>query len=90
MLAGDENDDLAELIVTTKAQIKELKKITDEAINKLQAKMGRHTKAVTNERIITWTPYTVRRINADVLKQRYPDIYEECRTPSVARRFIVK
>lgn len=90
LLEDEEDNDLAELIVSTKAKIKELKKIEETAINKLQAKMGRNVRAVTNERIITWSPYTVRRVNNDLLRERYPDIYEEVRTPSPARRFSIK
>lgn len=90
LLQTEEDDALAELIVATKEQIKQLKKIEADAINKFQAKMGRNIRALTTERTVTWSPYSTRRVNNDLLKERYPDIYEEVRTSSPARRFTIK
>lgn len=89
-LEGEEYDNLAELVVATKEQIKNLKKVEQDAINKLQAKMGTNVKAITSERVINWSVYTTRRVNNDLLKELYPEVYERVRLPSQARRFTIK
>lgn len=61
-----------------------------EAENQLKAMLGDHEQAYAGERKITWKTVYSSRVNSKLLKEKYPNIYEEVTTESVSRRFGIK
>lgn len=90
ILTDDEDEDLAQLIIDGKAEIKRIEKDVNTAIHKLQTKIGTKERGLTNGHIISWTPVTTKRVSNDILKELYPDVYAACVRPSSYRRFTVK
>lgn len=74
-------DDLVTTIQDCKAKIKELKKIQEEAENRIKDRMKEKEIAQTRNYTVKWSPQTQRRIDSEVLKVNYPDIYDKvCKT----------
>lgn len=89
-LTDDEDNELAEFIIQTKQQIKELEKKMNEAIHKLQNKMQHNEIGYTSDYIIKWSPRTQVRVDTDKLKSEFPEIYEACKKTIVYRTFTIK
>lgn len=91
VLAEDEDAELAEFIVESKAQIKSLEKQVKEAAHKLQNKMQNNEIAyTTNDLTIKWSPQSQNRVDTDRLKIEFPEVYDKCRKIIKFRKFTIK
>lgn len=90
VLAEETDDDLAETVFQCKKQIKELKKLEDEATNRLKEKIKDNEIAYTHNHVIKWSTVNQKRINLDKARETYPDIDVTCGEISAYRRFTVK
>lgn len=86
----DEDNDLANFIVDTKKQIKDLEKQANEATHKLQLKMKNNEFGYTTDHVIKWTFVKQTRVDTDKLKTEFPEVYSKCLKRSGYRRFTVK
>lgn len=77
-LEGDVNNELARVVVDCKAQIKELTATMEEAQNRLKDRLQSVEIGYTQDYVIKWSPRTQRRVDNDVLKKEFPDVYERC------------
>lgn len=89
-LNEDDDNDLASFIVETKAKIKQLEKEVSEATYKLQNKMKTKEIGYTEDHIIKWSPRQQNRVDTDLLKTQYPEIFDKCRKTIRFRVFTVK
>lgn len=89
-LQEDEYNELAELIVSHKAKIKELEAELKEATNKIKSVMKNNEIAYTSDRIITWSPRKKTFVDSERLKTQYPEVYEKCKKITRYRQFSVK
>ena len=83
-------NELANTIVVSKAEVKRLEGIIAEAENRIKEKMQEHEIAYTTDHIIKWSPRSQRRVNTDILKANYPDVYEACKKQINYRVFTVR
>lgn len=90
VLEGDELNELAEIIKEGKAQIKQLEKDVDAAANKLKEKLKNNEIGYTSDHIVKWSPRVQERVDTDLLKTRYPEVYMECKKKIAFRVFTVK
>jgi putative phage-type endonuclease len=81
---------LVETIVDCKAKIKELKKIQDEAENRFKDKLGRHEIGYTQDYTVKWSPQTQMRVDTDLLKTTFPEIYDKVKKPTKFRKMSIK
>jgi putative phage-type endonuclease len=82
--------DLTQRYEDLKAQEQDIAQQRKETENQLKAMLGDYEKAYAGERLITWKTVYSSRINSKLLKEKYPNIYEEVTTESVSRRFGIK
>lgn len=61
-----------------------------QAENRLKAMLGENEYGYRDERIITWKNISSSRVNSDLLKENYPDIYKAVCKELNFRRFSVK
>lgn len=71
-------------------QINELKAEKDKIDQEIKLAMGEREKAETEGYRISWKAVTSNRVNGTALKNNYPDVYKQCITTSVSRRFEIK
>lgn len=84
------DNDLAEVVFESKQQMKQLKKVIDEAENQLKEKMGTHELGYTADRTIKWSPRQQERVDTDKLKNEFPAVYEKVKKTISYRVFSVK
>jgi putative phage-type endonuclease len=77
-LTEDIYNELAETVVDTKAKIKELESTLKEAQNRLKEAIGENVDAHTSDYHIKWAPRVQKRVDSDLLKKEYPQVYEDC------------
>lgn len=77
-LEGDVNNELARVVVECKAQIKELTATMEEAQNRLKDRLQSVEIGYTQDYVIKWSPRTQRRVDSDILKKEFPNVYEKC------------
>jgi putative phage-type endonuclease len=61
-----------------------------EAENQLKAMLGDYEKGFAGERIITWKNVRSSRVDTKLLKEKYPEIYQEVAKETISRRFGIK
>jgi len=74
----DVTNDIVETIFTTKAKIKELEYILEEAQNKIKDKLQDTEIGYTKDYVVKWSPRSQKRVDSTVLKTTFPDVYEAC------------
>lgn len=89
-LKDEKYNELAEVVFETKQQMKELKKVLDEAENQLKESMGTNEIGYTADRTIKWSPRTQQRVDNEKLKTQYPEIYNKVKKQISYRVFSVK
>jgi len=77
-LESDEANDLARVVVECKAKIKELTATMEEAQNRLKDRMQEHELGYCRDYTIKWSPRSQTRVDQNVLKKDFPEIYEKC------------
>lgn len=74
--------------------VKELiKKLTREKVeieNKLKKQLGNATYGHTKNKRVVWKNSTQSRVDSDMLRKKYPEIFKECLKEIKQRRFSIK
>ncbi|WIF20551.1 Cas4 exonuclease [Rhodococcus phage Jflix2] len=72
-------------------RLAELKEVEEESIAAIQEALGRTGEIglLDNKPVVTWHKSSQKRLNQSLLKERYPDIHEECKTDLEVRTFKV-
>ena len=89
-LLDETTNDLANLIVESKKKVKALEATIAEAENRIKEKMKDTEIAYTIDRTCKWSPRSQMRVNTDLLKANFPDVYEACKRQINYRVFTVK
>lgn len=89
-LDSDEANELAATVFGCKRQIKELEKIMEEAQNRLKERLQDHEFGYCRDYTVRWAPRSQTRIDTEVLKKNFPDVYEACKKQINFRVFTVK
>lgn len=76
VLESDTANELAKTVVDCKAQIKEITAAMEEAQNRLKDMLKDTEIGYTKDYTIKWSPRSQRRVDTQLLKIRYPDVYE--------------
>lgn len=74
-LLEDETNDLAATVFDCKTKIKELKGIMEEAQNRLKDRLQDNEIGYTKDYTIKWSPRAQTRIDTELLKANYPNVY---------------
>lgn len=90
MLEGNAFDELAERRVDLKARLKEMEVELKEVENKLKDALKSHEIGYTTNRIVKWSPRVQERVDTDVLKRKYPEVYADCKKTIRFRVMTVK
>ena len=83
-------NDLANVVFECKAKIKELEKTMEEAQNRLKDRMQENEIGYTRDFTIKWSPRTQTRVDNNLLKQNFPEVYEQCKKQISFRAMSVK
>lgn len=67
-----------------------LKKEKNQIEQEIKVYMDDAEKAESSSFVVSWKSVTSNRIDADMLKKDYPDVYKKCLKASKSRRFTVK
>lgn len=89
-LDSDEANDLAATVFECKKQIKELEKIMEEAQNRLKERLQDHEFGYCRDYTVRWAPRSQTRVDTEVLKRNFPEVYEQCKKQVSFRVFTVK
>ena len=75
---GDELDKIAENIDSQKADLRVLEKEIEQQENLIKSKLGDKEIGLGNNWKATWKLQVQKRLNMEMLKREYSQIYEEC------------
>lgn len=89
-LDDDVSNDLARTVVECKAQIKQLTATMEEAQNRLKDRLKDVEIGYTPDFTIKWSPCAQKRVDSDVLKKNFPDVYEQCLKRIEFRKMTIK
>ena len=89
-LADDIENELARTVFECKRQIKELEQTMEEAKNRLKERLNDHEIGYCRDYAIKWSPRSQKRVDADLLKRNFPDVYAQCLKQIEFRAFYVK
>jgi putative phage-type endonuclease len=90
VLESDEANDLARTVFECKAKIKELTNIMDEAQNRLKDRLQEHEFGYCRDYTVRWAPRKQTRVDNDMLKRDFPEIYEKCKKQISYRVMTIK
>jgi putative phage-type endonuclease len=85
-----EASDLISNYEQAKVEEKEASERRKEAENKLKSLLGEREAAYASDRLVTWKTISSSRVNSKLLKEKYPEVYEEVASSSLSRRFGIK
>lgn len=86
----DETNSLAETVFDCKAKIKELTTIMEEAQNRLKDRLKENEIGYCKDYTVKWSPRCQSRVDNDLLKTNYPEVYEACKKKVEFRVMTVK
>ena len=86
----DTENELARTVFECKAKIKELESIMEEAQNRLKDRMQEHELGYCKDFTVKWSPRSQTRVDQELLKKEFPEIYEKCKKKISFRVFTVK
>lgn len=86
----DESNKLAETVFDCKAKIKELTTIMEEAQNRLKDRLKENEIGYCKDYTVKWSPRCQSRVDNDLLKTNYPEVYEACKKKVEFRVMTVK
>lgn len=78
-LDDDIANELLATIVECKAKVKELKKIQDEAENRIKDRLKSKEIGYSRDFVVKWSPRSQSRIDTEILKMTFPDVYDKCK-----------
>jgi putative phage-type endonuclease len=87
---GEDADLLAHEIVECKASIKAMKEQLESAQNKMKDKLKNIEIGYTRNYVVKWSPRMQRRIDTDLVKRLYPDVYDKCSKTISYRTMTIK
>lgn len=90
VLDTDDANDLARTVFECKAKIKELTVIMEEAQNRLKDRLQDHELGYCRDYTVKWSPRSQTRVDTDVLKKNFPEVYERCKKTISFRVMTVK
>lgn len=90
VLDTDDANDLARTVFECKAKIKELTGIMEEAQNRLKDRLKDHELGYCRDYTVKWSPRSQTRIDSDILKKDFPEVYERCKKTISFRVMTVK
>lgn len=90
VLEDETMNELAATVKECKVRIKELQATEKEAANRIKDALKEHEIGYTLDHIIKWSPRTQSRVDTTKLKEKYPEVYEDCLKRSSYRVFTVK
>ena len=82
--------DVAQTYIEACKEIKRLEKMKAECANNLKHDMGECENGYVDNYIVRWKPTITNRLDTKKVKEKYPEVYEECLKESKSRRFEVK
>lgn len=86
----DTTNKLAETVFDCKAKIKELEGIMEEAQNRLKDRLKENEIGYCKDYTVKWSPRSQTRVDTNMLKSNYPEIYEACKKKTEFRVMTVK
>lgn len=86
----DVENELARTVVECKAKIKELEATLAEAQNRLKDRMQDHEIGYCRDYTVKWSPRKQNRVDTEVLKRDFPEVYEKCKKTTSYRVMTVK
>jgi putative phage-type endonuclease len=89
-LVDDTANELARVIVESKAKIKELEGIVEEAQNRLKDRLQEHEIGYCRDYTVKWSPRKQSRVDASLLKATFPEVYEQCKKTIEYRVMTIK
>ena len=90
MLIEDTENELARTVFECKAKIKELQNILEEAQNRLKDRLQEHEIGYCRDYTVKWSPRSQTRVDNEVLKREFPEVYERCKKTISFRVMTVK
>lgn len=90
VMDGDVENELARTVIECKKQIKELTSTMEEAQNRLKDRLQEHELGYTQDYTIKWSPRTQTRVDTEMLKRDFPEVYEKCKKPISFRVMQIK
>lgn len=90
VLDTDTANDLARTVFECKAQIKEITRTMEEAQNRLKDMLQDAEIGYTKDFVVKWSPRSQTRVDTGLLKQNFPDVYEQCQKKIEFRAMTVK
>lgn len=85
-----EVDALVDALDVAKEEEKAAKKRITELENRIKMELGENECGSTEQNIVTWKNVTSNRVDSNVLKTKFPEVYEQVLKASTARRFAIK
>lgn len=90
MLTDDETNELARTVFDCKAKIKELTSIMEEAQNRIKDRLKDNEIGYTKDFTVKWSPRSQMRVDTDLLKNNFPDVYQQVQKRIEFRAMSVK
>lgn len=79
IMDSDVENELARTVVECKKQIKELTATMEEAQNRLKDRLQEHELGYTQDYTVKWSLRTQTRVDTEMLKRDFPEVYEKCK-----------
>lgn len=74
----DESNKLAETVFECKAKIKELTSIMEEAQSRLKDRLKDNEIGYCRDYTVKWSLRSQKRVDNEILKAKYPEVYADC------------
>lgn len=86
----DTANELARTVFDCKTKIKELTNVMEEAQNRLKDRLKENEIGYCKDYTVKWSPRRQSRVDTDMLKTQYPEVYESCKKTTEYRVMTVK
>lgn len=86
----DTSNELARTVFECKAKIKELEATMAEAQNRLKDRLQEHEIGYCRDYTVKWSPRSQKRVDQEVLKRDFPEVYAKCVKQVEYRVFTIK
>lgn len=90
MLTDDGTNELARTVFDCKIKIKELTSIMEEAQNRIKDRLKDNEIGYTKDFTVKWSPRSQMRVDTDLLKNNFPDVYQQVQKRIEFRAMSVK
>lgn len=85
-----EKEDMISRHIELKTLEKRIKKEINEIENTLKKELGVCTKGYNDKHEVHWKNRKSMRVDLEMLKEKYPQLYNECLKETVSRTFLIK